>query len=74
MKKIFCLLIISLYLITPSYAKKQKCDFENVIQDSGVDIESIAISIKNADNGKILYSLNDKMLMNPASVQKIRAS
>ena len=50
--------------------KKGK-DFSTVINDSGVDIESISVSIKNADNGKIVYELNDRMLMNPASVQKI---
>jgi D-alanyl-D-alanine carboxypeptidase len=52
-------------------AKGVKNDFESVIQDSGVDIESIAISIKNVDNNKTVYSLNEKMLMNPASVQKL---
>lgn len=53
------------------YAKSAKTDFQSVIEDSGVDIESISVSVKNADNGKVVYSLNDKMLMNPASVQKI---
>ena len=52
-------------------AKVVKKDFSTVINDSGVDIESIAVSIKNAENGKVIYALNDKMLMNPASVQKV---
>ena len=52
-------------------AKADKKDFSTVIDDSGVDIESVAVSIKNANNGKVIYSFNDKMLMNPASVQKI---
>ena len=71
MKKILLSLIMLATLTLGVQAKKVKNDFENVIFDSGVDIESIAVSIKNADNGKIVYSLNDKMLMNPASVQKI---
>ena len=71
MKKI--LLIFAMFnLLTFSVcAKGVKNDFESVIQDSGVDIESIAISIKNVDNNKTVYSLNEKMLMNPASVQKL---
>ncbi len=71
MKKI---LIVFLLIFTCTLfveAKSAKNNFETVINDSGVDIESISISIKNANNGKTVYSLNDKMLMNPASVQKI---
>ncbi len=71
MKKFLSLLFIMLAFIVTADAKANKKDFSTVIEDSGVDIESIAVSIKNADNGKIIYSLNDKMLMNPASVQKI---
>ena len=71
MKKTLIVFALFTFFVTSVQAKVSKNDFETVINDSGVDIESIAISIKNADNGKILYSLNDKMLMNPASVQKI---
>lgn len=71
MKKILLVLFAMLILVTNVQAKTAKKDFATVINDSGVDIESIAVSIKNIDNGKVLYSLNDKMLMNPASVQKI---
>lgn len=47
-----------------------KCDFNSVINDSGVDKNSIAISIKDLGSGKTVYQLNDKILMHPASVQK----
>ena len=71
MKKILLSFIMLVTLTLGVQAKKVKNEFETVIFDSGVDIESMAVSIKNADNGKVVYSLNDKMLMNPASVQKV---
>ncbi len=71
MKKILLTLFLMLAFVLNVQAKAVKKDFSTVINDSGVDIESLAISIKSADNGKIVYSLNDKMLMNPASVQKV---
>ena len=71
MKKILSIILIMFLLILNVEAKTVKKDFASVIEDSGVDIESIAVSIKNANNGKIIYALNDKMLMNPASVQKV---
>lgn len=71
MKKILLTLFLMLAFVLNVQAKAVKKDFSTVINDSGVDIESIAVSIKSADNGKIIYSLNDKMLMNPASVQKV---
>ena len=71
MKKIISIFLLMLAFVLNVEAKAVKKDFSSVINDSGVDIESIAVSIKNADNGKVVYSLNDKMLMNPASVQKL---
>ena len=71
MKKLLSVLFIMLAFIMTVEAKATKKDFSTVIEDSGVDIESIAVSIKNANNGKVIYALNDKMLMNPASVQKV---
>ena len=35
------------------------------------NLKKYLTSIKNADNGKKIYSLNEKILMNPASVQKV---
>ena len=71
MKRILLTILTMLLIIPNVSARKVSKDFSAVINDSGVNIESIAVSIKNIDNGKVLYSLNDKMLMNPASVQKI---
>lgn len=72
MKK-FALIIMAMFLfgLNVQAAKPVKSDFMSVIKDSGVDTASIAVSIKSADGGKAVYSLNDKMLMNPASVQKV---
>lgn len=71
MKKFLLTVLTFSILILGLEAKTLKNDFSNVINNSGVDTESIAVSIKNVDNGKVIYSLNDKMLMNPASVQKV---
>ena len=72
MKK-FALIVMAMFLfaLNVQAAKPVKSDFLSVIKESGVDTESIAVSIKSADGGKAVYSLNDKMLMNPASVQKV---
>lgn len=52
-------------------AKSVKSDFSSVLKNSDVDMELISISIKEASTGKSIYSVNDKILMSPASVQKI---
>ena len=72
MKK-FALIVMAMFLfvLNVQAAKHVKSDFLSVIKDSGVDTESIAVSIKSAEGGKAVYSLNNKMLMNPASVQKV---
>ena len=71
MKKILLTLFVLLAFVLNVQAKGAKNNFEAVIEESGVDVESIAVSIKNANSEKVVYALNDKMLMNPASVQKI---
>lgn len=71
MKKLLLSILTVLFISLTVQAKPAKFDFEGVIKESGVDTESIAVSIKNVDGGKVVYSLNDKMLMNPASVQKL---
>ena len=67
---ILTLLIASSFCFAEAKDKAIKKDISNVINEFGVDKDSLAISIKNADNGKQIYVLNDKMLMNPASLQK----
>jgi len=71
MKKIIILIILLIFLMPLAEAKKIKNNFEDVIAESGVDMDSIAVSIKNVNTNKKIYSLNDKILMNPASVQKL---
>ena len=71
MKKIILLIILLIFLMPLAEAKKIKNNFEDVIAESGVDMDSIAVSIKNVNINKKIYSLNDKILMNPASVQKL---
>ena len=71
MKKVLLIFFAIFLFMMNVQAKQPKKDFSSVINDSGVDIESISVSIKNLSNGKVVYSLNDKMLMNPASVQKV---
>ena len=48
MKKIFLTLLIACSVMLSIEAKDSKRDFSTVIKDSGVSIESIAVSIKNA--------------------------
>ena len=48
-----------------------KGDFNSVINESGVEKNSIAISIRDLNTGKPVYELNEKILMHPASVQKL---
>ena len=75
MKRILALLMV-LFFVTglctaEARAKAIKKDISSVIEEFGVDKDSLAISIKNTSNGKVVYSLNEKVLMNPASVQKV---
>ncbi len=71
MKKILISLFAMAMFALGVNAKSVKTDFSTVLKDSGVDTESIAISIKSASSGKTIYSLNDKILISPASVQKV---
>lgn len=70
MKKFFAGLLIFLMGISGAYAKSSG-NFSSVINESGVEKNSIAISIKELGSGKPVYELNEKILMHPASVQKL---
>ena len=70
MKKIL-ILIFMFVICTIADAKTPKNDFSSVINNSGIDKHSIAISIKDLKTGKPVYELNEKNLMHPASVQKV---
>ena len=70
MKKLLAILMF-FFLCTAVNAKAVKRDFSSVINESGIDKNSIAISIKDLNTGKPVYELNEKILMHPASVQKM---
>ena len=70
MKK-FLTLLMMLFLCTQVNAKAVKRDFSSVINESGVEKNAIAISIKDLNSGNPVYELNEKILMHPASVQKL---
>lgn len=70
MKKILiAFLILTLFSISVQ-AKSVKGELTDIINDSGIRKNSVSISIRDLNNGKIVYSLNDQIMMNPASVQK----
>ena len=71
MKKLVSLLCVLFVLTLTTYAKTEKGDFAGIIRESGISRDSITVSIKDTKNGKTVYSLNDKIMMNPASVQKV---
>lgn len=70
MKKIIMLLTMVLCITLSADAKPKTDIIGEVLDEFGVDRNSIAISIKSYD-GKPIYELNEKILMNPASVQKL---
>lgn len=69
MKKLLISICAMAMFATGANAKSVNGDFSSVLKESGVDTESIAISIKSF-SGKPVYSLNEKILISPASVQK----
>ena len=70
MKKILiAFLILTLFSISVQ-AKSVKGELTDIINDSGIRKNSVSISIRDLNNGKIVYALNDQIMMNPASVQK----
>lgn len=71
MKKLLISFCAMVMLTLGVNAKTVKSDFSSVLKESGVDTESIAISIRSAGTGSPVYTLNDKILISPASVQKI---
>ena len=70
MKKLLALFMV-LILGSAVNAKAVKRDFSSVINESGVEKNAVAISIRDLNTGKPVYELNEKMLMHPASVQKL---
>ena len=72
MKKIFSLIIMMLLLCGMQVnAKCISSSFKKTIRDARISQNSIAISIKNVDTGRNVYQINEKILMHPASIQKV---
>ena len=70
MKKLLTI-FLAMLMMSSVNAKAVKRDFSGVINESGVEKNAIAISIKDLNSGKSVYELNEKILMHPASVQKV---
>ena len=71
MKKFILLITLLLILNVNAEAKSLSKSFRTLIHESQIAPETIAISVKNAETGKIIFEQNERVLMHPASVQKI---
>ena len=71
MRRIFTLILCFSLFCLSANAKIKNKNLGSILKESGIAYDSIAISVKNLDNGKVIYSQNDKILMHPASVQKM---
>ena len=71
MKKFFTLMLLFCFLCLSAEAKISNKNINSTIKEFGISPNSIAISIKNLSNDRVVYAQNDKILMHPASVQKI---
>ena len=71
MKKLLLSFLVLILCTINVQAKSVKRDLSQIINDTGIKKESVAISIRDAKTGGVVYSLNDKNMMNPASVQKV---
>lgn len=71
MKKFLTLILFLFMLSMTADAKSLHRSFDSLIDESHISKSSVAISIKNTDNGKVVYAQNAHVLMHPASVQKV---
>lgn len=67
MRKIVSLITALLILVLPVKAN----DIEKIISKQHINSGAVSISVKNADTGEKVYSLNDKTPRQPASTLKI---
>lgn len=67
MKKILSTTLFIMLLGTLGFA----APIDKTIKSSGINRDGISISVKNIDNGKVVYKLNEKRPASPASNQKI---
>ncbi len=71
MKRLLSIILILFLSALNANAKSLNKNIQEIIRDSGIPKESISISVKNLNNGKNVFSMNEYRLMPPASVQKI---
>lgn len=71
MKKLVMAIITMFLLMLNVDARAIKHDLTTVLNDSLISKNSVSIAVINADNGKSVYNLNEKILFHPASVQKL---
>lgn len=71
MKKLLLALFSTLIICTQAGAKSLHGDLHSTIKSSAINENLMSVSIKSVDTGKLVYSLNERTLMHPASVQKI---
>ena len=71
MKKILAILMFFVLTLGVNAKTVVKRDFSSVINESGIEKNAISVSIRDLNTGKTVYELNEKMLMHPASVQKM---
>lgn len=69
--KLFTLIILFFMVTTPTFAI-QTNKIDKLIKNSPLyESSTIAISIKNASNNNVIYELNQKKLLHPASTLKL---
>lgn len=71
MKKFLALFTVFFTLCASVQARSIKSSVDNILNNSNIPKSSISISVKNTLTEKPVYELNEKMLMHPASIQKI---
>ena len=75
MKKIILsFLLVFAMTLNAGFCANLKSEINNVITNSGINRGGISVSVKNAQTGKVVYELNPKMPVSPASTQKIITS
>lgn len=71
MKKLLIVLMIIISGLIPANAKSLKGEINSTITASPIEKSSISISVKDLNNNKTVFALNENMLMHPASIQKM---
>lgn len=67
MRKILILLVSLMFTFTSAFAES----INKTLNSLGVDKDTISISVKNIENGNVLYELNEKTQRTPASTLKV---